>query len=117
MSVFGKIKTAMTPFSKIVTESFYEGPADDYILYDIVDDRGADYGDGRPNTTIVSVMVHHYMPLNKNYLDFKKRERAALFKAGFTYPSVDVITDRKEGYRHLVYECEIEDEDEVENLE
>lgn len=117
MSVFSKIKAAMSPFSEIVTEGYYEGAADDYILYDIVDDRGADYGDGRPNTTIVSVMVHHYMPLGKNYLDLKRREREALFNAGFTYPAADVITDRKEGYRHLVYECEIECDDEVESLE
>ena len=117
MSVFSKIKAAMSPFSEIVTEGYYEGPSDDYIVYDVIDDRGDDYGDGRPTTTIVYVMIHHYLPLGKNYLDLKKRERAALFAAGFTYPSVDVVTDRKNGYRQIVYECEIECDDEVSDLQ
>ena len=40
----------------------------------------------------------------------KNRIRTALFDQGFTFPEVTVLLEEDVGIRHLVFECDIEEE-------
>ena len=90
-----------------------------WITYNFAADNGALYGDDAPNAVVHSIQVHLFMPANKNFFAIKNSIRNALFEDGFTYPSiplntVDEVTTANSGthkIRHIVFECETEDED------
>ena len=69
------------------------------------------FADDEPETVIASVQVHFYLPADENFLKVQKQIRTALFKRGFTYPEVTVI--REENKRHIIFECEIEETEEL----
>ena len=48
------------------------------------------------------------MPEKENFIKIQNKIRKALFEQGFTFPQVTVLTENKK--RHLVFECEIEEE-------
>lgn len=111
MSVNEKIIKALKPLGITAKPDFAKGAEEEWCAFNFVDDRGGDFGDGKPGTTIVSVMIHYYMPADKNYRITKRNIRNALAKAGFSFPEVTVL--REEEVRHIVFECEIEDDFDV----
>ena len=111
MTVNRKIIEALA-FMKIpIVESFYDGKKEEYITFETPIDSGADFGDDKPGGVIVQVKVHWWIPNKKNYLAGKRKIRSALHNAGFTFPYVTVLPDPDTSIRHIVFECEIEDED------
>lgn len=89
-----------------------------WITYNFAADNGALYGDDAPNAVVHSIQVHLFMPANKNFFAIQNRIRQALFDDGFTYPEVTVLVDEittansgTSKLRHIVFECETEDED------
>lgn len=109
MTVNEKIVQALEPFGIPIRADFYGGGEKEYFTFNYADDRAADYGDDAPQHVVASMQIHWFLPRNKDYLKLKKKIRNALFRAGFTYPEVTVITEKN--IRHVVFECEIEDED------
>jgi hypothetical protein len=55
--------------------------------------------------------------MSDSYADMKRSIRRALIGAGFTPPSVVDASDTADRTRHLVFECEIENEFEMEDME
>lgn len=109
MTVNEKIKHALSPFGIPVVADFYGGGKDEYFTFNYADDRATDFGDDAPQHVVAYMQIHWFLPRNKDYLELKKKIRNALFRAGFTYPEITVLTEK--GIRHVVFECEIEDED------
>ena len=89
-----------------------------WITYNFAANNGDLYGDDAPNAVVHSIQVHLFMPANKNFFAIQNSIRNALFEDGFTFPDitskVDEITTANSGtskLRHIVFECETEDED------
>lgn len=113
MTVNEKIKNALEHFGLPVTTDFFGGDAEEYFTFNYADDRAADFGDDKPLHVVEYMQIHYFAPLEKNYLSMKKQVRKALFGAGFTYPVVTDATILSDKIRHLVFECSIENEDEL----
>lgn len=113
MSVNAKIKNALAVFGIPTYADFYGGDASEYFTFNYADDRAVDFGDDRPLHAVAFMQIHYICPMEKDYISIKKRIRKALFDTGFTYPAVTDATIPADGIRHLVFECEIEDEEEM----
>lgn len=110
MSTNNIIMGALKKFGYPVVPDLYMGSDQRYFTFNYADDRGANFGDNEPQCTISYIQVHFFLLLNENYLELKKSIRESLFEAGFTYPQVTILTERDNGLRHLVFECEMEEE-------
>lgn len=111
MTAFENIISAITPFEYPYQPDIYTGESEKYFVYNYADQRGTLFADDEPETVIASVQVHFYLPADENFLEVQKQIRTALFKQGFTYPEVTVI--REENKRHIIFECEIEETEEL----
>ncbi|MDO5346554.1 MAG: phage tail protein [Lachnospiraceae bacterium] len=116
MTVNEIIKKALTPFGIPITADFFGGGAKEYFTFNYADDRAAGFGDDEPLQVVAYMQIHYFAPMEKDYLSIKKKIRKALFNAGFTYPDVTDATVLSDGIRHLVFECEIENEDELSEI-
>lgn len=110
MTAFENIVEAVKSFGYPYSPGVYKGEDKKYFTYNYSDDRGGLYADNIPETTIVSVQVHFFLPLRENFIKEKNQIRQALFQQGFTYPEVTVLTESEEKIRHIVFECDIEEE-------
>ena len=111
------IVSALRPFGLPVAENLYEGTAKEFLTYNYADDREGDAGDDEPQAYVASVQIHYFCPLNASYTDMKRRIRRTLVDAGFTAPEVTDASDTADRVRHLVFECEIENEYDLESEE
>ena len=89
-----------------------------WITYNFAANNGDLYGDDAPNAVVHSIQVHLFMPANKNFFVIQNSIRNALFEDGFTYPDITVMVDEvttansgTSKLRHIVFECETDDED------
>lgn len=110
MTTFEKIKEALEPFGLPMEPDVYNGPEKQYFTYNYADDYGDDYADDAPQTVINSVQVHFFLPRNRPFTAMKKKIRNALFEAGFTFPEITVRREDEERTRHIIFECDIEEE-------
>lgn len=117
MTVNEKIKNALEPFGLPITADFFGGDAEEYFTFNYADDRSEDFGDDEPLHVVAYMQIHYFSPMERDYLSMKREVRKALFKAGFTYPEVTDATIISDRIRHLVFECSIENEDELSDEE
>ena len=108
MTEFEKIIAAIEPFGFPYAPDIYEGSGESFFVYNYADERATFYADNAPAAVKASVQVHLYMPAEENFIALKNQVRAALFSKGFTYPEVTVL--REKDKRHIVFECDIEEE-------
>ena len=108
MTAFENIISAIAPFGYPYQPDIYTGEREKYFVYNYADQRGTLFAD---ETVIASLQLHFYLPADENFLKVQKQIRTALFKRGFTYPEVTVI--REENKRHIIFECEIEETEEL----
>lgn len=108
MTAFENIVNAIAPFDYPYKPDVYQGDSEKYFVYNYADQRGSLWADDGPETVIASVQVHFFMPEKENFIKIQNKIRKALFEQGFTFPQVTVLTENKK--RHLVFECEIEEE-------
>ena len=109
------IVTALRPFGLPVAENLYTGTGKEYFTYNYADDSVGDLGDDLPQAYVASMQIHYFCPLNNSYAGMKRRIRAALVAAGFTPPTVTDASDTTDKIRHLVFECGIENEYDLES--
>jgi hypothetical protein len=114
MTVNEKIIQALSPVGIPVTPDFFGEGADEYFTFNYADDQAEEFGDDEPLQVTAYMQIHYFGPLSGNYLQLKKKVRKALLDAGFTYPEVTDASDLEDGIRHLVFECSIDNEDELE---
>jgi hypothetical protein len=108
------IIAALKPFGLPVAENIYEGTKKEYFTFNYADDAVGDMGDDVPQAYVAYMQIHYFCPLEKSYADMKRRIRKALIAAGFTPPEVVDASDLADRTRHLVFECDIENEYELE---
>ncbi len=108
MTEFEKIIVAIEPFGFPYAPDIYEGSEESFFVYNYADERAVLYADDSPKVVVASVQVHLYLPAEDNFISLKNKVRNALHKQGFTYPEVTVLREDKK--RHIVFECDIEEE-------
>ena len=118
MNAFEKIRTiaeaeGMHAFlDRYVTEHHPElGTLDRWVTYNTADDRGALFGGDGAQENVLSLQIHVYLPEHEDYLDLKKRIRKSLSDADFTWPVITVETEEEHRVRHIIFECDIEEEE------
>lgn len=115
MSVNSKIIKALEEFGYPCKPDIYTGSESRYFTFNAAAERGRDFGDNKPGCVEISMQVHYFCPWKENgkevnYIAEKKKIRELLFKAGFTYPDVTVLLEQGKNVRHIIFECEIEEE-------
>ena len=112
-----KIVSALSSFKLPIAETIYEGSASSYFVYSITYDVAGDTGDDEPQAYVATVQVHYVCGLHDSYASMKKQIRKALVDAGFTAPEVTDMSDAKDKFRRLVFECEIINDYDLESEE
>jgi len=113
MTVQKLIMDTLGPMGYAVVPDIYEGDDKKYYTYTIADDRGAYFADDLPISNRVSVQIHFFLPIKENYIKERNQTRQLLLHAGFTYPVITMITEPDTQKRHIIFECEVEEEREV----
>ena len=114
MTVNAKIIKALSFLEIPVTADFFGGQAKEYVTFNYADEHGRVYADGEPQEDVVSMQIHYFLPVSKDYLENKRRIRRALLNAGATYPDVTILTEPDHKTRHIIFECEFENDYEME---
>ncbi len=114
MTINEKIKNALEGFELPVTTDFFGGGEEEYVTFNYADDRAVAFADDAPILAEADMQIHYFLPADKNYLEAKKGMRKALFEAGFTYPEVAEFVEPDSNVRHIVFECKIENDYEME---
>lgn len=86
------------------------GRLDRWMTYNTAFERGALFGGDSAQENILSMQIHLFLPEQVNYIDQKKRIREKLSDAGFTWPTVTVQAEESNRIRHIIFECDIEEE-------
>mgnify|MGYP006865385504 CR=1 FL=1 len=111
MTTFEKIMKALRPFGYPCVRDVYEGgESDRWFTYNYADDYGDGYSDDEPGFAIVSVQIHFFLPWKEEFIHVKNKIRKALLDQDFTFPEVTVLLEKDTGIRHLIFECETEEE-------
>lgn len=110
MTTFEKIISAIEPFGFPHAPDVYRGKTPRWFTYNYADDYGTDFSDDNPGAVIVSVQVHLFLPINDDFINLKNKVRRSLFRQGFTFPEITVMTEDDEKLRHIIFECDIIEE-------
>lgn len=110
MTVFQRIVKILETFEYPCEPDLYKGSAKKYFTYNYADERGALFGDDEPENVIADIQVHFFLPADENFIREKNEIRKALFLGGFTFPEVIIMTEDSGKKRHIVFECQCEEE-------
>lgn len=100
MNLDARIRTALDGVCDVIVPQVYTGTATEYIVFNY-SEYPLEFADNAPHTVGYSVQVHLFMPLKANPNARKESIKNALFSAGFSYPSIQDVTD-DEG-QHYVF--------------
>lgn len=115
MTVHQKIRGALECFDIPITEDFFGDGDEEYFTFNLALDKAVMHADDGPVHDLVKVQIHWFLPVWKNYLAEKKRIRRALHNGGFTYPEVEILVEPDNKTRHIVFLCETENDEELED--
>ena len=101
MNLDARIRAALTDICDVVVPQVYTGDEHEYIVFNY-SEYPLVFADDTPQSIGYSVQVHLFMPLKVNPNTKKESIKTALFSAGFSYPSIQDVTDN-EG-QHYVFE-------------
>lgn len=79
-----------------------------YFTFNIIDEHGADFGDNEPGAIKQDMQLHFFLPIGENSIKEKRQVREAVFAAGFTYPKVTELREKK--LKHIIFEFEAVEE-------
>ena len=100
MNLDARIRTALDGVCDVIVPQVYTGDAHEYIVFNY-SEYPLEFADNAPHTVGYSVQVHLFMPLKANPNTMKNNIQNSLFTAGFSYPSIQDVTD-EEG-QHYVF--------------
>ncbi len=106
MNLDERIRTALDGICGVIVPQVYTGTATEYIVFNY-SEYPLEFADNAPHTVGYSVQVHLFMPLKANPNTMKDSIQNALFTAGFSYPSIQDVTD-EEG-QHYVFQTTFEE--------
>lgn len=101
MNLDARIRAALTGICDVVVPQVYTGDAQEYIVFNY-SEYPLVFTDNAPRMAGYSIQIHLFMPLKVNPNAKKESIKNALFSAGFSYPSIQDVTDN-EG-QHYVFE-------------
>jgi len=110
MTVQRRIMESLEPMGYPIVPDIYEGTGQKYYTYNVADDRGLYFADDLPVSNRVSIQIHFFLPIKENYIRERNQTRQLLFQAGFTYPVITMTTETDTEKRHIIFECETEEE-------
>lgn len=112
MTTFEKIIKAIEPFGFPHAPDVYKGDNKvGWITYNYSDDYGDNYSDDAPGAVVVTVQVHLFLPLQKDFIRLKNKIRRALFEEGFTFADITILVEDEEKIRHIIFECDAIEEE------
>ena len=114
MTVGALLKSAVSDIAPVLPK-VYTGPQDHYFVYDILDDRGDDFGDDIPDVDHYWIRLKFYYPMGENQTPMRNRVRNRLHDAGFSYADIIEVSDPDNGMDGLEWDCEYIAESEVSN--
>lgn len=96
----------IAPVWNSVKENEHQDQAEEPEIYFVFNYStvGIGYADNEPTGELFLISVHLFTPLATNLTRLKKQTRAALHKAGFTWPETVDASDEKS--RHIVFESQ-----------
>ena len=100
MNLDERIRTALDGVCDVIVPQVYTGTATEYIVFNY-SEYPLEFADNAPHTVGCSIQVHLFMPLKANPNTIKNNIQNSLFAAGFSYPSIQDVTD-EEG-QHYVF--------------
>jgi hypothetical protein len=106
MNLNQRIREALTGICDVIVPQVYTGDAQEYIVFNY-SEYPLEFADNAPHTVGYSVQVHLFMPLKANPNTMKNNIQNSLFTAGFSYPSIQDVTD-EEG-QHYVFQTTFEE--------
>lgn len=106
MNLDARIRTALDGICSVIVPQVYTGNAQEYIVFNY-SEYPLEFADNAPHTVGYSVQVHLFMPLKANPNTIKNNIQNSLFTAGFSYPSIQDVTD-DEG-QHYVFQTTFEE--------
>ena len=112
-SVDSMIATALSglgfPVWNAVKENEHQRQADEEPVYYVFNysSFGVGYADDEPTGELSIIQVHLHAPLAMNLTPLKRKTKAALHAAGFTWPELADASD--ENGRHIVFEFQYVD--------
>lgn len=113
MTICQKIEAALGSLNIPIEEDFFGDGADEYITYTIVRDYAAVMADGTPQNEVTQLQIHYFLPRSREYDATRKRIRKLLLEAEFTWPVVTILVEPDNKTRHIVFETEIENDEEI----
>ena len=114
MTLYQKIDEALSSLGIPIEEDFFGDGQTEYITFTLTRDSAAVMADGEPAYETALLAIHWFLPRSKEYADTQKKIRRLLLDADFTWPTVTVIVEPDNKTRHIVFECEVENDDEME---
>ena len=114
MTIYEKISDALALLQIPIEEDFFGDGEDEYITFTLIRDGAAISADDEPVHEVADLQIHYFLPRDREYAETQKRIRRLLLEAGFTWPAVTVIVEPDDKTRHIVFECELENDDELE---
>ena len=92
MNLDERIRTALDGVCDVIVPQVYTGDAQEYIVFNY-SEYPLVFADDEPQEVGYSIQVHLFLPLKVNPNTKKDSIKNALFSAGFTYPSIQDVTD------------------------
>ena len=86
----------------------------EYITYTLIRDGAVVSADDAPVHDVALLQIHWFLPRDIEYDATKKQIRKLLLDAGFTWPIITTLTEPDNKTRHIIFECELENDDELE---
>lgn len=114
MTINQKIIKALKPLGIPVTSDFFGGGNSEYITFNYVKDGAELFADNQPVEDISLMQIHYFLPSTKDYLEAKRKNRRVILEEGGTYPDVTVLMEPDNKTRHIVFECEFENDYDME---
>lgn len=96
------------------TASLVGGGNSEYITFNYVKDGAELFADNQPVEDISLMQIHYFLPSTKDYLEAKRKIRRVILEEGGTYPDVTVLMEPDNKTRHIVFECEFENDYDME---
>ncbi len=113
MNVFEKVKAAADSIHVPAFPDIYtKGDHDIWITYNLAYENGALFGDDIAGDLVSGVLVHLFLDKNINFFSIRASLRNALIQQGFTHPQMVLNSLEDNKIRHIVFECEDDEESE-----
>ena len=110
MTIYQKLRGAMEDLDIPLKEDFMGGGEEEYITWTETGESKSVMADDEPILDVKGLYIHWFLPRKKKHSETETRIRRMLLAGGFTWPKVTTITEPDNKTRHIVFECEVEND-------